>query len=205
VGLKTWSTGELVTAALLNTEFRDQVVSQFATVAARNSAVTSPVAGQMCWTQAEQCLWQYSTTAPAGWRLVDHGFVAPPAGILPTWTCNAISGAITPAQRLTSMHTWDVWFAGVCNTTLAANQRIQIVSSIATGNNVLGQAVGTYWYSDASANATYTGAVYAASTTTFVFIIGGPTVSNTVGSGSTHTPIATGDSFGFHMSLIRPA
>jgi hypothetical protein len=204
VGLKTWATGELVTAPLLNAEFRDQVVSQFATVAARNSAVTSPVAGQMCWTQAEQCLWQYSTNAPAGWRLVDHGFVAPPAGILPTWTCNAIPGGITPTQRLTSRHTFEVWFTGSATTTLAANQRIEFVSSFATGN-VVGHSVGSYWYQDPSAGLTYAGAIYAFSATQFWLIIGGPNGTNTVGSGAGHTPIAVNDSFGIHMSLIRPA
>lgn len=56
-----------ITAAWGNANVRDQAVSQFATVAARDSAITSPVAGMVCYTDDFKLLWFY---ANAKWRFL---------------------------------------------------------------------------------------------------------------------------------------
>jgi hypothetical protein len=59
-GYKTAVSGTTITASDQNTYVRDQVVSQFATKAARDSAITSPVAGMLAYTADLQAFSWYS-------------------------------------------------------------------------------------------------------------------------------------------------
>lgn len=59
--------GTTITAAYGNANIRDQVVTPFATVAARDSAITSPAVGMVCYTIDTNTLWVYRGTA---WRQI---------------------------------------------------------------------------------------------------------------------------------------
>ena len=62
LGFKTFTTGEVLTAADVN-GYLMQGVLVFATEAARNSAITSPQEGQFAFTKDTNSLWYYSGSA----------------------------------------------------------------------------------------------------------------------------------------------
>ena len=62
LGFKTFTTGEVLTAADVN-GYLMQGVLVFATEAARNSAITSPQEGQFAFTKDNNSLWYYSGSA----------------------------------------------------------------------------------------------------------------------------------------------
>lgn len=55
--------GTTITASWANTNVRDQVVTPFATAAARTSAVTSPVEGMVSYLSDTKTYWSYNGTA----------------------------------------------------------------------------------------------------------------------------------------------
>jgi hypothetical protein len=55
--------GTTVSAAVANTNWRDQVVSQFATAAARDSAITAPVEGMVAYLEDTDTLTTYTGSA----------------------------------------------------------------------------------------------------------------------------------------------
>lgn len=59
-GWKLWQVGDAWTAADANTYLAHQVVPRFATVTARNSAISSPNIGQMAWCDDSDELYLYS-------------------------------------------------------------------------------------------------------------------------------------------------
>jgi hypothetical protein len=65
MGYVTRVPGTTILAASHNTEYRDQVVSVFASIAARDAAITSPVRGMMCFITATGRYYSRSATA---WR-----------------------------------------------------------------------------------------------------------------------------------------
>lgn len=52
--------GTTITAAYGNANIRDQVITPFASTAARDSAITSPVSGMFCTTTDAGYIWRYS-------------------------------------------------------------------------------------------------------------------------------------------------
>lgn len=77
----TTVTSGAISAALWNANVRDQVVTPFATVAARDAAITSPVEGMMAFTADFDRLWLYANdritdpvTAPS-WLYVGGGIM----------------------------------------------------------------------------------------------------------------------------------
>ncbi len=59
-GYNTAVAGTTISAATFNTYVRDQVVSQFASASARDSAITSPVNGMLCYTTDLGAMWSYN-------------------------------------------------------------------------------------------------------------------------------------------------
>lgn len=59
--------GTTITAAYANANIRDQTLVPFANAAARDSAITVPVVGMVCWLTDTNTLWYYRGTA---WRQV---------------------------------------------------------------------------------------------------------------------------------------
>jgi hypothetical protein len=74
--------GTTITASWANANVRDQTISPFATAAARDSAITAPIHGQMAYTQDTSTLWVF--TAGVGW--VSHGASSGWIPYTPTWT-----------------------------------------------------------------------------------------------------------------------
>ena len=88
LGFKTFTTGEVLTAADVN-GYLMQGVLVFATEAARNSAITSPQEGQFAFTKDTNSLWYYSGSA---W--VASGATGDIEGIT-TGTDSGLSGGVT--------------------------------------------------------------------------------------------------------------
>ena len=88
LGFKTFTTGEVLTAADVN-GYLMQGVLVFATEAARNSAITSPQEGQFAFTKDNNSLWYYSGSA---W--VASGATGDIEGIT-TGTDSGLSGGVT--------------------------------------------------------------------------------------------------------------
>lgn len=67
-GVKTWGS-ETLQASDLNSYLMGQTVPRFASQAARDSAISSPSQGQMCWTASPNTLWIYESDniASAQW------------------------------------------------------------------------------------------------------------------------------------------
>lgn len=72
-GYKTFLTGDVFTADDAQTYFMDQVVTTFATIAARTAAIPSPSEGQVSYSVADDAFYVYSGSA---WIPYDIGWVA---------------------------------------------------------------------------------------------------------------------------------
>lgn len=112
-GYSTVVAGTTITSSWGNTYVRDQVVSQFASASARDSAITSPVAGMVCYTADTDSLWRYSGTK---WLRLPKALYVP-----------SISSAITTAGFVdisglsftgdaSSTYTVDGWLSTVAAT-----------------------------------------------------------------------------------------
>ena len=88
LGFKTFTTGEVLTAADVN-GYLMQGVLVFATEAARNSAITSPQEGQFAFTKDTNSLWYYTGSAWAA-----SGATGDIEGIT-TGTDSGLSGGVT--------------------------------------------------------------------------------------------------------------
>jgi hypothetical protein len=62
-GFKTFSTGEVLTAADVNDYFMEQVVAIFADSTARDAQITSPIEGQFCFLKDTNILQFYNGSA----------------------------------------------------------------------------------------------------------------------------------------------
>lgn len=111
LGFKTFTTGEVLTAADTN-GYLMQGILVFATEAARNSAITSPQEGQFAFTKDTNSTWYYDgaawvasgasgdvTGVTAGTGIL----VASPTGPVPTVSIDtAVTADLTTAQTLTN-------------------------------------------------------------------------------------------------------
>jgi len=88
LGFKTFTTGEVLTAADVN-GYLMQGVLVFASEAARNSAITSPQEGQFAYTKDNNSLWYYTGSAWAA-----SGATGDIEGIT-TGTDSGLSGGVT--------------------------------------------------------------------------------------------------------------
>jgi hypothetical protein len=88
LGFKTFTTGEVLTAADVN-GYLMQGILVFASEAARNSAITSPQEGQFAYTKDNNSLWYYTGSA---W--VASGATGDIQGIT-TGTDSGLSGGVT--------------------------------------------------------------------------------------------------------------
>ena len=88
LGFKTFTTGEVLTAADVN-GYLMQGILVFATEAARNSAITSPQEGQFAFTKDTNSLWYYTGSAWAA-----SGATGDIEGIT-TGTDSGLSGGVT--------------------------------------------------------------------------------------------------------------
>lgn len=74
-GYKLFNTGDVLTAAQVNTYLQEQVVMRFATTTARDTALSGVLAeGMICYIDADNNLYKYTGSA---WVNVDSGSVSP--------------------------------------------------------------------------------------------------------------------------------
>ena len=114
LGFKTFTTGEVLTAADVN-GYLMQGVLVFATEAARNSAITSPQEGQFAFTKDTNTTWYYTGSA---W--VVSGATGDIEGIT-TGTDSGLSGGVTSGTAVLRLKLEFDAETGVTYTLLAAN------------------------------------------------------------------------------------
>lgn len=136
-GYHTFTAGEVLTAANMNAYSRDQVVSQFASTSARDSAITVPVTGMTCYiasADSSEGLYTYNGTS---WRK-GPGWNAP-------WGIVAQASS-TSGQTGISSSFADITFATATWTGIS-NRLYRITLSIAslqvTSNGVQQHQIGT--------------------------------------------------------------
>jgi hypothetical protein len=102
-GYKLFNTGDVLSAAQVNTYLQEQVVMRFATTSARDTALSSVLAeGMICYIDADNNLYKYTGSA---WVNVDSGSTSPltTKGDLYTYsTTDARLGVGTNGQVLTA-------------------------------------------------------------------------------------------------------
>ncbi len=104
--------GTTITATWGN-QVRDQQVSVFASAAARDSAVTSPVAGMTCYTSADDQYWRYTTK----WLRMQKTVAFDVSSIQSYTTTGFIDiPAFTFAADINSLYAIDTWLSTVAPT-----------------------------------------------------------------------------------------
>jgi hypothetical protein len=98
LGFKTFTTGEVLTAADVN-GYLMQGVLVFATEAARNSAITSPQEGQFAFTKDTNSLWYYSGSAWVSAVGSSGSMTEITSGSLPTGASTVTLSAIPGGYR----------------------------------------------------------------------------------------------------------
>tara|TARA_R110002126_G_scaffold3894_2_gene21469 strand:+ start:1324 stop:1590 length:267 start_codon:yes stop_codon:yes gene_type:complete len=73
-GYRTFSAGEVLTAANVQTFLQDQVIAVFANATARDAAITSPAEGQHCFLSDTDALQYYTGSAWVAAGGVSVGF-----------------------------------------------------------------------------------------------------------------------------------
>ena len=145
--------GTYATASWANANVRDQGISQFASTAARDSAITSPVSGMVCITQDSGLMWVYTGSA---W--IQYGSY----GGWTAWT--PVLGAVTTAPTSSptifttgryvrignTIHGWGRVLAGPTSTTVGVGD-YTFSLPVNFRNAGIVQPVGTLYYLDQSA------------------------------------------------------
>jgi hypothetical protein len=180
--------GTTITASWANANVRDQVVTPFATTAARDSAITAPVAGMVAVTTDTNTVWTYSGTA---WVQAAQN------GAWTTWTpAITQSGAVSSTVTAAVYGRWGRMIVGhfrlsVTGTGTAANA---VTVSLPVTSARSGVNVGSGNVYDTSVGSNYTGHVSLNSTTTFQFEPQGLGVTPSVlGVGGFTAALAAGD------------
>jgi len=114
LGFKTFTTGEVLTAADTN-GYLMQGILVFASEAARNSAITSPQEGQFAYTKDNNSLWYYTGSAWAA-----SGATGDIEGIT-TGTDSGLSGGVTSGTAVLRLKLEFDAETGTTYTLLAAN------------------------------------------------------------------------------------
>lgn len=129
-GFKTFSTGEVLTAADVNNYLMEQSITVFANATARNSAITSPEDGQACFLLDTQTLQFYFSSA---W----NNFVGDGDISAVTITTNATDGLSGGTSATSGAFTSTLKFApnGLSSATVnVANDSIAIIDADDSNN-----------------------------------------------------------------------
>lgn len=148
-GYHTFNSGQILTSAELDQYVRDQLVTQLATEAARDAAITVPVEGMMCSTADKDRIWMHNGAA---WKRVGHysslgrtGFEVARAGSVQA-IANSTQTVITFDTATVDQ---DAWHSGGTFTFLTVPTGLDGVYSISVllGWSVAGITQETIWLS----------------------------------------------------------
>ena len=147
-GYKLFNTGDVLTAAQVNTYLQEQVVMRFATTTARDTALSGVLAeGMICYIDADNNLYKYTGSA---WVNVDSGSTSPltTKGDLYTYsTADARLGVGTNGQVLTADSTtatglkWATASSGSTVKVNYANPSADFTSSSSTTVDITGYSI----------------------------------------------------------------
>lgn len=144
--------GTYAQAAWANANVRDQAVSQFASTAARDSAITSPVSGMVCVTQDSGLMWVYTGSAWIQYGSYG-GWTAWTPVLSAVTTAPTSSPAVSTQGRYVRMgntvHGWGRVLAGASSTTVGTGD-YTFSLPINVRNAGIVQPVGTLYYLDSS-------------------------------------------------------
>jgi hypothetical protein len=192
VGYNTRVAGTTITAAAHNTDVRDQVVSQFASAAARNSAISAPLEGMLAALLDVNGLSAYSGAA---WSTI-----GPLWGALTAWT-PTVSQSASPTMtvnRGVSARVGRLVFVQ-CDLTVASGTGTA-ANAVLIGSLPYTAASSTFSYVgigelvDSSASLSYSASVYLASTTAIGLLATASTASDRrLGVNTFTAALAAGD------------
>jgi hypothetical protein len=186
--------GTTITASWANANVRDQVVTPFATTAARDSAITSPVNGMLASITDDDTFTVYNGSA---WSTaVDYG-------VWSTWTTTLTqSGSVShtalyarymqEGKKVVARCSLDVTGTGTASNSVT----ISLPVTAASGDFV---PIGSGRIYDTSASTQYAGVAINPTTTTCSLLLGSGGVSNFMGAtgGGFTAALASGDDVGF--------
>lgn len=112
-GYYTPATNTTIGTGAYDTYVRDQVICQFASASARDSAITSPVAGMVCYTADIDWLWRYNGTK---WLKQPKAVYVPSIQSAMTTTSFVDIGGLTFPGDATSTYCFDGWVSTVAAT-----------------------------------------------------------------------------------------
>ena len=112
-GYSTVVAGTTITSTWGNTYVRDQVVSQFASASARDSAITSPVAGMICYTADIDWVWRYNGSK---WMKQPKALYVPAVSSAITTTTFVDISGLTFTGDANSTYPFDGWLSTVAAT-----------------------------------------------------------------------------------------
>lgn len=191
MGYTTVSTSTAVSSTLWNGQVRDQVVSVFASEAARNIAITSPVEGMLCYTSDTDSFWAYNGSAWVG-----YGRASAWGTYTPTLTqSSTVSATVTQARWNRIGRTIFTHVQLSVTATGTANNAVTVTLPFTAAYANTG-AVGQGFIYDASpGNTTHSGIAYLQSTTTIRLTDTNSGVTGGLGAASTSftAALASGD------------
>lgn len=100
-----------ITASWGNANVRDQVVTPFASASARDSAITSPVTGMLCYTSGDDTLWRYN-----GSKWLRQRRCADLGSYSNSTTSFTDVGGISFTSDTNSTYAFDIWLSTVAPT-----------------------------------------------------------------------------------------
>ncbi|MFN0088679.1 MAG: hypothetical protein ACKVWR_00195 [Acidimicrobiales bacterium] len=186
--------GTVITASWANTNVRDQVVAQHASVASRDAAVTSPLEGMLHYTSAEDAFWAYTGSA---WVQIGP--------ITGAWT--AYTPTITQSGSVAKTVTYARWMrigrtvicagsVAITGTGTASNTvTVSLPVTAASGANI---GCGVAHIYDVSAAVNYSDIAILDATTTFAIMAGG--TGGRLGNATFTAGLASGDALGWTVT-----
>ncbi len=153
--------GTTISSSVANTNWRDQVVSQFASASARDSAITSPVAGMVCYTSGDDTLWRYN-----GSKWIRQRRCANLAGFSTTSVTFADVPGLSWTADANSTYAFDMWLSTVAPTAADLSLQWVLPASATIEWGILGPAA-------TNAGGSVDTTIYQGTTTTLTQTVGG--------------------------------
>jgi hypothetical protein len=158
-GYKSWAAGEVLTAADLNGYLRDQSIPIFASTAARDAAITSPVEGQFAYVTADDAFYVYTTS----WVAYDQVWKS----WTPTWS--GVTKGTGPTESYAYIRVGKLVIAHgslTLGTSGAVTGSVTVTLPVTSATTAISTTAGAAFFFDTSAGTTFQGTVDLATNST---------------------------------------
>jgi hypothetical protein len=155
-GFKTFSAGDILSSSDVNSYLMQQTVTVFADSTARDSAISSPTEGMICYLKDSDRLFTYTTSSPSGWRpITPFTMEMGTQSITGSGTINFTSGRFTTTPVIL------VSVASAANTatsvTYATNTNVGITAYVWTGTTAASVGRNVHWLAIQATSSSGTG------------------------------------------------